>query len=447
MVEKLYDVFTHVDVLKSREPEYFICEKPIIVDFDSLIGNKNSKSSKEIEKMEKLNVMDTDNERIVEMQQNEELLTSSTGISVTPTKTFVSILEEGCKKYYDGSPPVFTSNFVEMRNLFATRCELYGIYTMGYGRTKKIAKQMAAKDMLKKMIEKESFSDFGLGKTKEEALANLENLTIDFQNRGSTDDSVVENWVGKVNERCQKLKLLNATYEIDEEGPTNQRIFIATCTVGKIHVVAHGKTKKIAKTLAAQKMCTQLENWKDLAYDVENAMFPLAAAAAASQETTSSNESAANNLSPSASRDAVMPLQSLQKVRAAFQNGNGTQDFTKKLTELINSDDENINRIFLNQKLKFIFLEPDLDGNLQCMLSINGPNDMKNAFYGFGATEEDAKDYAARIALIHLELFMRTPEPTRNSTNSSETQVAVNSLTQAKNPPENGSQNSSPEKQ
>ncbi|VDO23783.1 unnamed protein product [Brugia timori] len=151
MVEKLYDVFTHVDVLKSREPEYFICEKPIIVDFDSLIGNKNSKSSKEIEKMEKLNVMDTDNERIVEMQQNEELLTSSTGISVTPTKTFVSILEEGCKKYYDGSPPVFTSNFVEMRNLFATRCELYGIYTMGYGRTKKIAKQMAAKDMLKKV--------------------------------------------------------------------------------------------------------------------------------------------------------------------------------------------------------------------------------------------------------------------------------------------------------
>ncbi|VDM07518.1 unnamed protein product [Wuchereria bancrofti] len=440
MVEKLYDVFTHVDVLKSREPEYFICEKPIIVDFDNLIGNKNSKSSRGIEKMEKLNIVDTDNEQIVEMQQNEGLLTSST---ITPMKTFVSILEEGCKKYYDGSPPVFTSNFVEMRNLFATRCELYGIHTVGYGRTKKIAKQMAAKDMLKKMIEKESFSDFGLGKTKEEALANLENLTIDFQNRGSTDDSVIENWVGKVNERCQKLKLLNATYEIDEEGPTNQRIFIATCTVGKIHVVAHGKTKKIAKTLAAQKMCAQLENWKDLAYDVENAMFP--PAAAASQETTSSNESAANNLPPSVSGDAVMPLQSLQKVRAVFQNGNGTQDLTKKLTELINSGDENINKIFLNQKLKFVFLEPDLDGNLQCMLSINGPNDMKNAFYGFGATEEDAKNYAARIALIHLELFMQTPEPARNSTNSLETQVAVNSA--AKNSPENGSQNSSPEKQ
>ncbi|EJW88169.1 hypothetical protein WUBG_00921 [Wuchereria bancrofti] len=390
--------------------------------------------------MEKLNIVDTDNEQIVEMQQNEGLLTSST---ITPMKTFVSILEEGCKKYYDGSPPVFTSNFVEMRNLFATRCELYGIHTVGYGRTKKIAKQMAAKDMLKKMIEKESFSDFGLGKTKEEALANLENLTIDFQNRGSTDDSVIENWVGKVNERCQKLKLLNATYEIDEEGPTNQRIFIATCTVGKIHVVAHGKTKKIAKTLAAQKMCAQLENWKDLAYDVENAMFP--PAAAASQETTSSNESAANNLPPSVSGDAVMPLQSLQKVRAVFQNGNGTQDLTKKLTELINSGDENINKIFLNQKLKFVFLEPDLDGNLQCMLSINGPNDMKNAFYGFGATEEDAKNYAARIALIHLELFMQTPEPARNSTNSLETQVAVNSA--AKNSPENGSQNSSPEKQ
>lgn len=74
------------------------------------------------------------------------------------------------------------------------------------------------------------------------------------------------------------------------------------------------------------------------------------------------------------------------------------------------------------------------------MLSINGPNDMKNGFYGYGATETDAKDYAARNALIYLELFVRTPEPARNSSNSSEMQVM------AKNFSEEGSQNSPLEK-
>ncbi|VDO52208.1 unnamed protein product, partial [Onchocerca flexuosa] len=132
--------------------------------------------------------------------------------------------------------------------------------------------------------------------------------------------------------------------------------------------------------------------------------------------------------------------ESVRKVRAAFQDGFGAEGLTEKLAELIKSGDENINKVFLNQKLKFIFLKPGLDGNIQCMLSINGPNDMKNVFYGYGATEAEAKDYASRNALIYLELFVRTSEPARNSGNSSETQVM------AKNSSEEESQNSSLEK-
>lgn len=81
------------------------------------------------------------------------------------------------------------------------------------------------------------------------------------------------------------------------------------------------------------------------------------------------------------------------------------------------------------------------------MLSIDGPNDMKNAFYGFGATEADAKDYAARNALIHLELFVRTSEPIRSSSDPSEAQVVLSSSTPGKTSPEDESQNSSSEKQ
>ncbi|KAM3724110.1 Interferon-inducible double-stranded RNA-dependent protein kinase activator [Dirofilaria immitis] len=428
-MEKLYEVFTHVDVLKSREPEYFICEKPVVVDLDDLTGNKNSKNNKETKNIERFEVMDNDNEQIMEIKADGGSSASSTGTSVPPVKTFVSILEEGCKKYYDGTPPIFTPGLTDMPNSFAVRCELYGVHTVGQGRTKKIAKQMAAKDMLKKMIEKESFSDFGLGKTKEEALANLENITADFQNRGNSDDFVIENWIGKVNERCQKMKLSNAVYEIDEGGPANHRIFIAKCKIGKINVIAQGKTKKIAKTLAAQKMCAQLENWKDLADDIE-----IAALAATNQEPTSHTESATNKSEDvDSSSDTVMHSESLQKIHAAFRDGFGAKDLAEKLADLIKSGDESINKVFLNEELKFIFLKPDVDGNFQCMLSINGPNDMKNVFYGFGTTEADAKDYASRNALVYLELFVRTSEPPKNSSGSVELQVMDSSSVPAKN--------------
>ncbi|VDK85054.1 unnamed protein product [Litomosoides sigmodontis] len=403
MAEKLYEAFSHVDVLRSREPQYFTCDKPLAVDFDVLTGNKNFKNKEIVEKVEKMEVMDMDRKQATEMHSSGGSSTSPTGTSVLPAKTFLSVLEEGCKKYYDGTAPIFTLSPVEMGNSFAVRCELYGIQTIGYGRTKKIAKQLAAKDMLKKMIEKDSFSDFGLGKTKEEALANLESMAVDFRNRGSNDDSMAENWVGKANERCRRLKLSNPTYEIDEEGPPNQRIFIAICKIGKVYVVAHGKTKKIAKTLAAQKMCARLENWEELEDDGENAA--LAAASNRDNEDTSELKANESTNTSSAPSQTVLNPGLLHKVRSAFRDGYGTKGLTDKLTELVKSGDENISKIFPDQELKFIFLERDLDGNFQCMLSINSPTDAKNAFYGFGATEQDAKDYASRNALIHLELF------------------------------------------
>lgn len=61
------------------------------------------------------------------------------------------------------------------------------------------------------------------------------------------------------------------------------------------------------------------------------------------------------------------------------------------------------------------------------MLSVNGPNDVKNAFYGYGAAEADAKNFAARNALVHLELFVRTSELGRNSTEHPDIQTSPNS--------------------
>lgn len=72
------------------------------------------------------------------------------------------------------------------------------------------------------------------------------------------------------------------------------------------------------------------------------------------------------------------------------------------------------------------------------MLSIDSPSD-KNAFYGFGATEQDAKDYASRNALIHLELFAGTSEPQSGSSDPSRTPEMTDSMTHAENSPEENS--------
>lgn len=64
---------------------------------------------------------------------------------------------------------------------------------------------------------------------------------------------------------------------------------------------------------------------------------------------------------------------------------------------------------------------------------------MKNAFYGFGSTETAAKDYAARNALVHLELFVGTADPSAKgpsdpSESKSKEVLSTNTETDRKEP-------------
>ncbi|VDN32276.1 unnamed protein product [Gongylonema pulchrum] len=97
----------------------------------------------------------------------------------------------------------------------------------------------------------------------------------------------------------------------------------------------------------------------------------------------------------------------VKKVRAALRSSFGIDGFEVKLLELINSGDENISKLFVPQTLEYTIFSMDLDGDQQCILTLRGPNEIKNSFCGFGRTEKDAKNWAARNALTHLELFLR----------------------------------------
>lgn len=83
--------------------------QPITVDLDELFGNKPcleaaKDSGKSMNSSE-------------QTKEGVQAAIPAVATATTPAKTFVSILEEGCKKYYSGAPPVFTSDLSEMVNM------------------------------------------------------------------------------------------------------------------------------------------------------------------------------------------------------------------------------------------------------------------------------------------------------------------------------------------
>ncbi|VDN41659.1 unnamed protein product [Gongylonema pulchrum] len=96
------------------------------------------------------------------------------------------------------------------------------------------------------------------------------------------------------------------------------------------------------------------------------------------------------------------PVESIKNEETVSKN-----EEKDELLELINSGDESISKLFVPQTLEYTIFSMDLDGDQQCILTLRGPNEIKNSFCGFGRTEKDAKNWAARNALTHLELFLR----------------------------------------
>lgn len=92
---------------------YHLLFQPIVVEFDDLIDNKKREKRKETGKVKMSEMIDNNNEKKTETQVSERFSTLSSTSSAATVKSFVSILEEGCKKYYDGTPPIFTRHFAE----------------------------------------------------------------------------------------------------------------------------------------------------------------------------------------------------------------------------------------------------------------------------------------------------------------------------------------------
>ncbi|VDP22022.1 unnamed protein product [Soboliphyme baturini] len=165
----------------------------------------------------------------------------STGIIV---KTPISFLQDLCSK----KRTIATYNLVTAEGQIHEPTYVYhltvdDLSSYGFGKSKKIAKHMAAQILLERIVELEKYTDWGIpGKSQEEAREYLRQAIPEYYENSQSADVDVSNGemlsvVGAVTE-LQGMCLLNrwpsADYrEIAADGPPHDRMFRFAVVLGE----------------------------------------------------------------------------------------------------------------------------------------------------------------------------------------------------------------------
>ncbi|XP_071050440.1 protein Loquacious isoform X3 [Onthophagus taurus] len=180
-----------------------------------------------------------------------------------PTKTPVSVLQEVLSRR--GITPKYELVQIEgaiHEPIFRYRVFLNNDYiATGTGRSKKEAKHAAAKNLL----------DLIVGDTTPEQAnptTNAPTNDITSQVVSPFDDKIMGNPIGWLQEMCMSRRWPPPSYDMEhEEGLPHERQFTIACKVLKFREIGTGKSKKLAKRMAAHKMWQQLQ---DLSADNAN---------------------------------------------------------------------------------------------------------------------------------------------------------------------------------
>ncbi|XP_053667298.1 RISC-loading complex subunit tarbp2 [Anopheles marshallii] len=132
---------------------------------------------------------------------------------------------------------------------------------MGTGKSKKEAKQAAAKALIEKLMGSVYYDQHDrtiLNGLKHDA-ANVQ--TIGNSRVPTNEEEPTGNPIGWLQEMCMARRWPPPTYETEtEKGLPHERQFTIACVVLKFREVGEGKSKKVAKRQAAQKMWQRLQD-------------------------------------------------------------------------------------------------------------------------------------------------------------------------------------------
>ncbi|KAH8403359.1 hypothetical protein KR222_011354 [Zaprionus bogoriensis] len=136
---------------------------------------------------------------------------------------------------------------------------------MGAGRSKKEAKHAAARALIDKLIGVQLESQGNLSSAASNVGCSITGGSggdgnANVSGSGDGGDKIVGNPIGWLQEMCMQRRWPPPSYETETEvGLPHERLFTIACTILNYREVGKGKSKKVAKRLAAHKMWTRLQ--------------------------------------------------------------------------------------------------------------------------------------------------------------------------------------------
>ncbi|XP_023338419.1 RISC-loading complex subunit TARBP2 [Eurytemora carolleeae] len=135
---------------------------------------------------------------------------------------------------------------------FKYRVTIGEFVATGCGQSKKKAKHSAAKSILDKLL---GAQNAGIAPPGQPTIPDLAQDIF-----SPYDDGIEGNPVGILQELCMSRRWPPPTYELNhEEGLPHERSFVMICIINKHRETGHGKSKKLAKRQAANRMIKKLQ--------------------------------------------------------------------------------------------------------------------------------------------------------------------------------------------
>jgi len=359
----------------------------------------------------------------------------------TVQKTPISYLQEMCtKRTLKPEYELLSTEGQVHEPTFMYRVTVNDLSAVGQGKSKKTAKHLAAKNLLERIVSVGRYKDFGIGETQEEAMETLRQLadtTVGVAparlsggsggddttqavaavppsgaSTGSdeTDGDGAGNPVGRLQELCQKKKWPAPAYELtSEDGMPHERIFVIQITLGKFSADGSGRSKKIAKREAAEKLLKFLDKMppeaqrENIGISEEDELAETGGSEAIVQQPFAELDEHLSNL---AITENTAVIRSVAEEEKCGMKKLAELDLTKEtagakhvhLLKLI-GEEENWEHEFypLPRRSK--------SGDYQCLVQLNAMP--VGVCYGRGASADEAKESAAYNALEYLKLMTK----------------------------------------
>lgn len=269
---------------------------------------------------------------------------------------------------------------------------------MGTGKSKKEAKHAAAKALIDKLTGT-NFSD-----------QQTANLTVKSENANQGDDEPTGNPIGWLQEMCMARRWPPPAYETEMEvGLPHERQFTIACTVLSYREVGKGKSKKIAKRQAAQRMWQRLQD-----QNLEpNQIIQML-------DEDGNEELKAGNISGryAGLKDARIPSLTTghgQKVSQFHKSLKARSGETLRLLQSTCLNDKSVDFIQMlhdiatEQRFEVTYVDIDektISGRFQCLVQLSTLP--VAVCHGSGKTAKEAQSSAARNSLEYLKIMTKT---------------------------------------